>query len=473
MRKLLLSLAFLASTLSVGFSSPALAAGYEGARDSHKRPHGWGVYVYPGGGRYEGQWQFGEKAGRGIREWRDGSRYDGQWQHNMPHGKGVMTYPGGGSYRGDFRAGKRSGRGVETLKDGSEYTGQFRADYRHGTGTLVRPDGSRYEGGWIKGLQQGEGLIVNADGSAFRGNFMAGKAQGKGECLARGVTSACRYENGKPAVTAVAAAPVVPPSPAVAATPSVVAATPSVVAATPSVVAEPLAVASAASSSVRALRARGSLVPPPQGTAAVKAARAAASAVARMDTPAVARLEAPAVAQVETPVAAVEAASVRSDAAAPKPVASAPRKPLSLTQQLSLQGSGMFFEHDLPKLSLAGAASHGWWRKSVALFGGGLEMIVVKGGERLLVRIPSYKGPGRYPADAFQVSLVTPGGRFVSGESPRGALTIDSDESGWISGSFESVTLESSTDGKTANLARGLFRLADEMPQVASALNDL
>ena len=252
MRNVLLSLAFVASTLTLGFSAPAVAGGYDGARDSDNRPHGWGVYVYPGGGRYEGQWQFGEKAGRGIREWRDGSRYDGQWQHNMPHGKGVMTYSDGGTYRGEFKAGKRAGRGVETLVDGSVYSGEFRFDVRHGTGRLERHDGSRYDGSWVRGVQQGQGLWVMADGSAFRGSFVAGKADGKGECVVAGKTSPCRYEHGKIAPTAVAM---------------------------------PVKVADAVKpTGIRALRARSSLVPPPQGTAAVKAARAAASTVARLDT---------------------------------------------------------------------------------------------------------------------------------------------------------------------------------------------
>jgi radial spoke head protein 1 len=40
---------------------------------------GNGVYLYPDGGRYEGEWFLDKKWGNGVYQYPDGGRFEGKW----------------------------------------------------------------------------------------------------------------------------------------------------------------------------------------------------------------------------------------------------------------------------------------------------------------------------------------------------------------------------------------------------------
>ena len=48
---------------------------------------------------------------------------------------GIFTWPSGAKYEGEFARGQRNGKGAQTWQDGSSYKGDFLNDMRHGCGT--------------------------------------------------------------------------------------------------------------------------------------------------------------------------------------------------------------------------------------------------------------------------------------------------------------------------------------------------
>lgn len=57
------------------------------------------------------------------------------------HGKGVMTYGDGSRYEGDFKYGKKSGRGSRFFASGDRYIGEFDKNVMHGTGVYYSEKG--------------------------------------------------------------------------------------------------------------------------------------------------------------------------------------------------------------------------------------------------------------------------------------------------------------------------------------------
>ncbi|CAJ1382510.1 unnamed protein product [Effrenium voratum] len=77
--------------------------------------HGYGVYSYSSGGRYEGEFVEDRKQGWGSFFFENGDAYEGQWYCDHCHGRGVLVHwaPDQGIlvYEGEFREGQRCGSG--------------------------------------------------------------------------------------------------------------------------------------------------------------------------------------------------------------------------------------------------------------------------------------------------------------------------------------------------------------------------
>ena len=52
--------------------------------------HGEGVFTWPDGRRYEGEYRNDLKDGYGTFKWRDGREYSGRWFHGRQHGEGIF-----------------------------------------------------------------------------------------------------------------------------------------------------------------------------------------------------------------------------------------------------------------------------------------------------------------------------------------------------------------------------------------------
>lgn len=113
---------------------------FRGGADAGKA-HGYGVCTGPGGqGEYAGLWQHGFEAS-GVYTWPNGSDYAGQWMQGKRHGLGIERR-GHWIYRGEWTQGAMGRYGV-----------------RQSTAS-----GAKYEGTWTSGLQDGYGLETYVDG---------------------------------------------------------------------------------------------------------------------------------------------------------------------------------------------------------------------------------------------------------------------------------------------------------------------
>ncbi len=61
---------------------------------------------------------------------------------------GVYTYPDGSRYVGEFRDNKRSGQGTLTFANGDKFVGQWSDGKENGQGTYTFSDGDKYVGEW-------------------------------------------------------------------------------------------------------------------------------------------------------------------------------------------------------------------------------------------------------------------------------------------------------------------------------------
>jgi hypothetical protein len=52
---------------------------------------GKGVFTWPDGRKYEGDYKCDKKEGVGIFFWPDGRKYSGQWKNGKQHGLGTYT----------------------------------------------------------------------------------------------------------------------------------------------------------------------------------------------------------------------------------------------------------------------------------------------------------------------------------------------------------------------------------------------
>ena len=62
---------------------------------------------------------------------------------NCTNGQGIYNWPSGEKYVGEFKAQKRSGQGTYTWPNGQKYVGDFKDDKMNGKGTYNYSDGGK------------------------------------------------------------------------------------------------------------------------------------------------------------------------------------------------------------------------------------------------------------------------------------------------------------------------------------------
>ena len=70
--------------------------------------HGYGVFTWEDGRKYEGNYVDDKKEGNGRFTWPDGRVYEGLWKDGRKHGLGTYTYADGRTRKGEWIDGKRS-----------------------------------------------------------------------------------------------------------------------------------------------------------------------------------------------------------------------------------------------------------------------------------------------------------------------------------------------------------------------------
>ncbi|EGR33581.1 protein kinase domain protein [Ichthyophthirius multifiliis] len=153
---------------------------YDEDNEEDKNLPEYGPYQFRNDSIYIGQWQNGNRHGRGKQLWVDGSIYEGYWKENMAQGKGRLIHSYGDAYIGQWSYDKANGIGVYLHVDQAKYEGEWLDDKQNGTGTETWPDGAVYKGDYLNGKKDGYGKFVWADGSTYEGNFKQNNINGKG-----------------------------------------------------------------------------------------------------------------------------------------------------------------------------------------------------------------------------------------------------------------------------------------------------
>ena len=105
---------------------------YQGQRDEHFVPHGYGLMHFPNRDVYLGHYNHGVKNGKGSYAFHNGGFYLGHWKNGKKEGLGIMNYPDGSFYKGEWVADRRHGWGMYEFKNGDLFEGQFHKDNMNG-----------------------------------------------------------------------------------------------------------------------------------------------------------------------------------------------------------------------------------------------------------------------------------------------------------------------------------------------------
>ena len=118
------------SSLSIGSQSENMSnAAQDGSQVSEIR--------LKDGGRFEGSIINGVKMGKGIYYYPNGDTYLGDWENNAFHGQGIYIFASGERYEGSLRKGKKDGYGESFAINGNVYRGNHINDMKEGTGTYI------------------------------------------------------------------------------------------------------------------------------------------------------------------------------------------------------------------------------------------------------------------------------------------------------------------------------------------------
>jgi len=155
--------------------------------------NGKGIYIYPSGAIYIGEFRNGEIHGIGACHYSDGSKYQGEWVYRYPEGRGTKTFADGTKWTGRWKKGQpvdEAGNIVTNMIAGKEIAAQegngniqagcISGDCDNGTGVFGYADGSKYEGQFLKGKPHGKGTFTHFDGDRYVGEFSNGLWDGKG-----------------------------------------------------------------------------------------------------------------------------------------------------------------------------------------------------------------------------------------------------------------------------------------------------
>lgn len=164
-------------------------------------PSGYGLYIFPTGAFYEGQWSDGMRTGFGRSMSRNTWGYKGEFRYDLMNGRGAIDcfvddLGGVGHcclYEGEFLNGMRHGYGAMTLSDGTVILARHESDRILMNNVAISyPDGSHYEGATNGHLADGGGILHFADGTAYADRWLQGRPSGHGvtigsdgTCIAR------------------------------------------------------------------------------------------------------------------------------------------------------------------------------------------------------------------------------------------------------------------------------------------------
>lgn len=164
--------------------------------------NGYGVYKAEGS-RYEGHFKNYTYDGEGIYTWPDGQVYAGNWTAGKRQGEGTQyllngdygscmynndeqvsgyaewTYNNGDTYLGNLNSAQlRDGYGTYIFTGGGSYKGSWKQNLRSGLGLMEFSNGDMYFGEWDDDDMNGMGVLVKKSGDIMAGQFSYGSYKG-------------------------------------------------------------------------------------------------------------------------------------------------------------------------------------------------------------------------------------------------------------------------------------------------------
>uniref|UniRef100_A0A914WK52 Uncharacterized protein n=1 Tax=Plectus sambesii TaxID=2011161 RepID=A0A914WK52_9BILA len=154
---------------------------------------GSGRFNFDDGGSFCGGWYAGMAEGYAVCSGPDGQGvFAGSWSRGFEV-SGVYKWPNGDIYEGQWKNGKREGAGVQRCGEWV-YRGEWARGSKNGYGLRQRRGSlSCYRGAWYDGLYHGYGMETYGDGGTYEGQWQQGRRQGFGVRTSAPYANAVEY----------------------------------------------------------------------------------------------------------------------------------------------------------------------------------------------------------------------------------------------------------------------------------------
>lgn len=139
-----------------------------------------GIYKFPNGATYVGEFSNGTFEGNGRISWGTGDIYIGEFSKGVLHGKAGHISADGVVYFGNYKNNRRQGQGFIAYPDGGSYLGEFSADEPNGFGRYIFSNGAVYSGQLKRGIFEGLGSFTSENSIQYSGEVKDNKRNGVG-----------------------------------------------------------------------------------------------------------------------------------------------------------------------------------------------------------------------------------------------------------------------------------------------------
>lgn len=157
--------------------------------------NGNGIFLFPNGDIYVGDFVNGKRHGIGVCYYENRSEYRGRWMNDLPNGNGTLTLADGSSRMGYWKQGQiqdhQESQGLATSTASvppartATISNCLAGNCINGIGTYQFQDSSRYTGSFVNGLPDGRGTIFYPNGERYEGMLKAGQLHGEGTLIDR------------------------------------------------------------------------------------------------------------------------------------------------------------------------------------------------------------------------------------------------------------------------------------------------
>lgn len=138
---------------------------YEGQMSENKLRNGFGVYYFPNGDVYIGEWVRNQMEGKGTYFYIEGDVYDGTFVEGTKDGFGTFYYTNGHLFHGEWVNDNKAGKGIYVYgSDHERFEGEWKFNVKEGYGFYYYASGECVEGRWFNNIKQYSKIVMTEDG---------------------------------------------------------------------------------------------------------------------------------------------------------------------------------------------------------------------------------------------------------------------------------------------------------------------